>query len=262
LSGNTTSGLAVLSGGTLEAGSGFTLSSFSAGKGVTVEVLSGGSTTNTVSVGNGGTLEFLGGGTGSFKLGSGATLVVGSGFTLSNFAVSKGITEQILVGGTSLNATVSSGGTIVGVGLITGQLTVRSGGTVNANNGFALNISGSPGINAGKVEATGGGILFIESDLVNSASILASGVGAGIGIQNATVSNTSTGLIVASGTNEQIDLFSGTILGGKLQTLKNGLVLAVNGDNTISGTNVVSGSNIEVIGGTLTATNLTIGANT
>jgi hypothetical protein len=65
-----------------------------------------------------------------------------------------------------------------------------------------------------------------------------------------------------AGANEQIDLFSGTILGGKLQTLKNGLVLAVNGDNTISGTNVVSGSNIEVIGGTLTATNLTIGANT
>jgi hypothetical protein len=112
------------------------------------------------------------------------------------------------------------------------------------------------------VEATGGGILFIDSDLVNSASILASGVGAGIGIQNATVSNTSTGLMVASDTNEQIDLFSGTILGGKLQTLKNGLVLAVNGGNTISGTTVVSGSNIEVIGGTLTATNLTIGANT
>jgi hypothetical protein len=106
-----------------------------------VEVLSGGSTTSTVSVGNGGTLEFLRGGNGSFKLGSGATLVVGSGFTLSNFAVSKGITEQIVAGGTSLNATVSSGGTIVGVALIVGQLTVRSGGTVNANNGFALNIS-------------------------------------------------------------------------------------------------------------------------
>ena len=34
-----------------------------------------------------------------------------------------------------------SGGTIVGVGLIAGQLTVSSGGTVNANNGFALTIS-------------------------------------------------------------------------------------------------------------------------
>ena len=58
-----------------------------------------------------------------------------------------------------------SGGTIVGVGLIAGQLTVSSGGTVNANNGFALNISRvHAGVNAGKVEATGGGVLFIESD--------------------------------------------------------------------------------------------------
>ena len=55
-----------------------------------MEVLSGGSTSSTVSVGNGGTLEFLGGGSGSVQVGSGATLVVGSGFTLSNFAVSKG----------------------------------------------------------------------------------------------------------------------------------------------------------------------------
>ena len=112
--------------------------------------------------------------------------------------------------------------------MIAGQLTVRSGGTVNANNGFALRISAgsNTAVNAGKVEATGGGILFIESDLVNSASILASGVGAGISIQNATVSNTSTGLMLVSGTNEQIDLFGGTILGGKLQTTKNAVVLA------------------------------------
>ncbi len=59
----------------------------------------------------------------------------------------------------------ASGGTIVGVGLIAGQLTVSSGGTVDANNGFALShLDGSPAINAGKVEATGGGILFIDSD--------------------------------------------------------------------------------------------------
>jgi hypothetical protein len=227
-----------------------------------VEVLSGGSTTSTVSVGNGGTLEFLSGGGGSFKLGSGATLVVGSGFTLSNFAVSKGVTEQILAGGTSLNATVSSGGTIVGVGLIAGQLAVRSGGTVNANNGFTLTISGIPGINAGKVEATGGGILFIDNDLVNSGTVLASGTGAGMGIQSATISNTSAGVVLVSGAGEQIDLFDGTILGGKLQTTKGGLVLAATGNNAISATTIVSGSNVEVIGGTLTATNVAVGAST
>ena len=91
------------------------------------------------------------------------------------------------------------------------------------------------------MEATGGGVLFIESDLVNSASILASGTGAGIVIQSATVSNTSTGLVLVSGPNEQVDLVGGTILGGKLQTTKNAFVLAAGGNNAISGTTIVSG---------------------
>ena len=156
----------------------------------------------------------------------------------------------------------SSGGTIVGVGLIAGQLTVRSGGTVNANNGFALNISGSPGINAGKVEATGGGVLFIESDLVNSASILASGTGAGIGIQNATSAIPAPAWCWFPARTNRSTSFGGTILGGKLQTTKNAFVLATTGNNAISGTTIVSGSDVQAVGGTLTATNVTIGANT
>jgi len=68
--------------------------------------------------------------------------------------------------------------------------------------------------------------------------------------------------VLISGPNEQVDLVGGTILGGKLQTTKNAFVLAAGGNNAISGTTIVSGSVIQAVGGTLTATNVTIGSNT
>ena len=68
--------------------------------------------------------------------------------------------------------------------------------------------------------------------------------------------------MLVSGPNEQVDLVGGTILGGKLQTTKNAFVLATTGNNAISGTTIVSGSVVQAVGGTLTATNVTIGSNT
>ena len=187
-----------------------------------------------MSVGNSGTLEFLGGGSGSFRTRFGATLVVGSGFTLSNFAVGEGLPEQIVAGGTSLNTTVSSGGTIVGGRPDRGQLTVSSGGASTPTADLRSPSTGSPAINAGKVEATGGGILFIDSDVTVSGAVLCVGVGAGMGVQNATVSNTGGGLVLVSGTGQQLDLFGGTILGGKLQTTTNAFLLATFGHNAIT----------------------------
>jgi hypothetical protein len=100
------------SGGTLEIGSGETLSDFHVNRSVTLEISSGGNVSGAF-VSGGAIFELAGGNAASSTLFSGAILAIGSGAVLGGFTVSRGITEKVRFGGTSISETLRSGGTAI-----------------------------------------------------------------------------------------------------------------------------------------------------
>ncbi len=264
LGGDTTSGLALLSLGTMEVGSGATLGSFIVSKGVTIEVLSGGLATTTVSVGNGGTLELLGGSTASYTLLSGATLGIASGYGLSGQTVSRGVVLKVLAGGAASATTVSSGGTelvasggsdlgvnidakglvrVMSGGFESGA-SIASGGVLIVSSGGAatgVNVAsgGTQTISAGGTSTDlavlgtaldAGTVILSDLALIGSSAVLET-LSGGTAILSGSVTNSGT--LFASGAHSLIDIVSGaTVAGGGNAKIANGVVdIKGGGDN-------------------------------
>jgi hypothetical protein len=216
-----------------------------------------GAQTGTDTVANGKTLEITGAvdNTGTIALnasGGGADLIVVSTATLTgsgkvmlsnnagNVIVSNGAPATL----TNANNTISGAGTIGD-----SHLTLNNQGTIAANDSLALVVStGSNTIaNSGTLEATSSGGLDIDSNVSNSKTIEAVGINAKVVIES-TVTNTTTGLVLASGSGAQVDLDNATIAGGTLQTSgSNALIETVSGStDVLDGGDIRSGSTVEV----------------
>jgi hypothetical protein len=148
---------------------------------------------------------------------------------------------------TNVNNTISGAGTIGD-----SRLTLNNQGTISANGSLALVIAtGSNSVtNSGTLEATSAGGLDINSNVSNSKTIEALGTNAKVVIQSQ-ITDTSVGLILASGSGAQVDLSNATISGGTLQTSgSNAFIETVTGASTLNGGAIASGSTVEINSGT------------
>jgi antigen 43 len=231
------------SGGTLDVLSGATISITKLSGGGTLDVSSGATVRSTILIApvSGGNVRFSGGGTVSMGLNDAISIASGTTFTNVN-------------------------NTIAGAGLLTGSGVFINSGTVEADIGSQpLNIANSAtDVNAGTLKAISSGDLFIGANLINSATIAASG-GGFLEIGGCTVSNTAKGVILASG-GGLAEIFNATVSGGKVEALSGGTVVlsaaGVSGSVTIAagalvetfagGTALVHG-NVHNSGGTLFA---------
>src|SRR5262249_18726765 len=124
----------------------------------------------------------------------------------------------------NVNNTIAGAGFLGDLG---GTLALVNSGTINANNVSAL-VLGASTINAGKLEATASGTLLLLH----------------------TVSNTSTGTILASGSGAHVLLAGATISSGKLQTQAGGEIDVVS-SGTLSDTTIASGSIVDINNGSV-----------
>jgi hypothetical protein len=140
------------------------------------------------------------------------------------------------------------GGGFVGDGTLT--LINRSAAVVNGNHSTsALTISATI-VNSGVLEGTTAPGLAIVGNVSNSKLIEALGAGAALVISGGTVSNTSSGTILASGLGAHVDLLDGTtVSGGTLKTVGFNAVIdtASGGTATFAGGTVASGSVVDVV---------------
>ena len=179
-------------------------------------------------ISNGGSIQVSGGG------GSNAVLEVGGNLTLSGAGT---VTLSTATGGGDAVIQESSGGltltnssTIQGAGVIgSNGLALVNSGTIDANTktGVAgLTLNGGGGItNTGTLEATVGGTLAVDNNVVNTG-----------------------GKITASGTGSIVDLGGVSITGGTL-TAKTGGALETQGTTTLSGVTLATGTTYPVATG-------------
>ncbi len=223
-----------------------------------------------VIVANGATLEL--GGTfvnaGSVTLDGSANLTrleLDGSLTLSGggkVILSGGADNAVVTNGSAATLT-NAGNTITGAGTIgDAHLTLVNSGTIDANTGLPLIIDTAAFTNAGTLEATSAGGLVIDSNVNNSKTIEALGTSATVTIAS-TISNTATGLVLASGTGARVQLDGAVISGGTLRTIGTTAVIeTVSGTtNTIAGATIAGGSLVEATSGTtLTISGGTVGA--
>ena len=218
----------------------------------------------TLSVANGTTLDITGtvDNTGTITLnasGNDAVLAVvgtatltGAGkVTLSNNAGNEVASNGASATLTNANNTISGAGTIGD-----SHLTLINQGTIDANDSLALVVdTGTNTItNSGTLEATSSGGLDIDSNVSNSKTIEALGTNAKVVIEG-TISNTTTGFVLASGSGAQVDLDNATISGGTLETSgSNAFIETVSGStDALDGGTIRSGSTVEINSGTTLA---------
>ena len=177
-----------------------------------------------------------------------ATLTGSGKVTLSNNAGN-------LIGSNGAPATLTNvNNTIAGAGTIgDGNLTLINQGVIDANqsNALVINTGGNTVTNSGTLEAAASGGLVIESNVSNSKTIEAYGTNAKVVIESS-VTNATTGLILASGSGAQVDLDNATISGGKLQTSgSNAFIETVSGStDALNGVTITAGSTVEINAGT------------
>ena len=229
-----------------------------------------GAQAGTLSIANGTTLDITGtvDNTGTVSLNAtantadlavvGAATLTGAGkVTLSNNAGNVITSNGAAATLTNVNNTISGAGAIGD-----SHLTLNNQGTINANDALALVINtGSNTItNSGTLEATSSGGLNIDSNVNNSKTIEALGTNAKVVIES-TVTNTTTGLVLASGSSAQVDLDNATISGGKLQTSgSNAVIETVSGStDALDGGNISSGSTVEINANSALVLNGTVG---
>src|SRR5262249_278306 len=142
---------------------------------------------------------------------------------------------------TNINNTIAGAGQI-GVG--DNELLLTNSGTINANTASALIIETGPDrvINAGILEATSTGGLFIDSNVLNSKTIEALGTSAMVVISGVTITNTASGVILASGSGAHVDLDGATVSGGIVKAMSHGVL-------NVSGGTIGSGTLVETLNG-------------
>ena len=205
---------------------------------------------------NAGSVDLLGGGAivqidRSLTLsGSGTVSLLGDG---NNFIVDN-----------NTSVTLTNHNTIAGAGTIGDSfMKLVNSGTINANNSVGLSVDAAVinagkmegttsgiglyivggGTNAGTIEATTGGYVAIDSAFTNSKTIEALGSGQ-VQIFGGTVSNTSNGVVLASGSHAIVYL-QDTIVGGTLKTSAGGQIL-VTENSVLSGVTIGLGTVLDV----------------
>ena len=220
----------------------------------TLSIADGTTLEMTGAVSNTGTITLNATGNGADLSVMGAAVLTGAGkVTLSNNGGNDITSDGAPSTLTNVDNTISGAGTIGD-----SNLTLINQGTINANGSLALvlNTGNNTITNSGTLEATSSGGLDIDSNVNNSKTIEALGTNAKVVIQGV-ITDTATGLILASGSGAQVDLNNATIVGGKLQTSgSTAFIETVRGStNMLEGGTISSGSTIEInAGSTLTLT--------
>ena len=216
-----------------------------------------GTQAGTRSVANGTVLDITGtiNNTGTIALnatGNGADLAVVTSATLTGSGkVTLSNNAGNLIGSNGAPATLTNvNNTIAGAGTIgDGNLILINQGVIDANqsNALVINTGGNTVTNSGTLEAAASGGLVIESKVSNSKTIEAYGTNAKVVIESS-VTNATTGLILASGSGAQVDLDNATISGGKLQTSgSNAFIETVSGStDALNGVTITAGSTVEI----------------
>ncbi|HEX3945322.1 MAG TPA: Ig-like domain-containing protein, partial [Rhizomicrobium sp.] len=196
---------------------------------------------------NSGTIGLNASGNGAELAIVGPATLTGSGkVTLSNNAGNTIGSNGAAATLTNANNTISGAGTIGD-----SDLALINQGTIDANDRTALvlNTGSNTITNAGMLEATSSGGLDIDSNVDNSKIIEALGTNAKVVLES-TITNTTTGMVLASGSGAQVDLDNATISGGTLQTSsRNALIETVAGtSDELDGGDISSGSTVEING--------------
>ena len=201
---------------------------------------------------------------GSEIFGAGTILEAGmSGTVTIRTTLTDSATSLILASGASAhvdldNATIlggvlkTSGATTAVIETVSGStdvlsgVSVAAGSLIEAVNG-TLVLRGSAA-NSGTVAALSGGVVTVSGPVANSGTLVGSG---GTVRLSSTATDTPLGLILASGTGAHVELDAATVLGGRLQTIGTGAVIeTASGSSVLSGTTILAGSLVEVTDGT------------
>jgi hypothetical protein len=237
-----------------------TLSNTTIASGSIVDIDDGGTLVLAGRIANSGLISGLGSSLGASLAISGAVVLSGGGRVL----LSPSGPNQVV--GLGSGATLSNvNNTIAGFGVIGlgGNLALVNSGTINANSGAVLLLTGGARtLNAGTLEATTSGVLLLATNVSNTKTIAALGASADVGINAATIFNTGAGVVLVSGSGAHVDLNNATISGGKLQTSGAGVIETQNGTiNALSACTIGVSSLLEATSGaTLLLTGGTIGA--
>jgi hypothetical protein len=239
-----------------------TLSDTTIASGSIVDIQNGGTLTLAGRIANSGLISALGSANPTALAISGAVVLSGGGQV--SLLSPSGNNRIVAVSGGATLSNVNN--TIAGAGIIGsgGSLALVNSGTINANSGATLQLTGlASTLNAGTLEATTSGLLILATDVHNNKTIAALGAGADVSINNsATISNGVAGVILASGSGAHVDLNNATISGGKLQTLGAGAVIETQTGTSdlLSGCTIAAASLLEATSGAaLTLTSGTIG---
>jgi autotransporter passenger strand-loop-strand repeat protein len=145
-------------------------------------------------------LEVFGGATNTAATyGSGATLVVGSGFTQAGFGVANGVTVVVSSSGSASGTTISSGGTEV----------VSSGGALDGATlaGGTLEITSGAILGSGTIGYASGGVLRLDDSQSFGTTISGFGIPGGIDLVDVAYNSATTTLNF----QEAISNLSGTL---------------------------------------------------
>ena len=210
---------------------------------------------------------------GSEIFGAGTILEAGmSGTVTIRTTLTDSATSLILASGASAhvdldNATIlggvlrTSGATTAVIETVSGTTDVLSGVSVAAGSLIEA-VSGTLVLrgnvaNSGTVAALRGGVVTVSGPVANSGTLVASG--GGTVRLSSTVTDTTLGLILASGNSAHVELDAASVLGGRLQTIGAGAVIeTASGSSVLSGVTILAGSLVEVTDGTTLALSGTI----
>ena len=194
---------------------------------------------------------------GNITVQNGAALDTGDTFTNSGTVAVSGVA--------GVSGAINNGGTIEAIGAgdvaLAGLVINTAAGTIDGDGMVsALTLTGSIG-NAGLIEAKTSKGLVISGTAANSKTIQALGTSAMVEIVSTIVTDTSGGLIEASGSGAQIALNGATIISGKLETIGVNATIGIVSGSTVSiGGATVTAASLAEVGGTLVLSNVALGA--
>ena len=240
-----------------------------AGK-ITIEdaaTLGFGATATSTTFNNTGTVTLNSSGAATDLVIAGAVTLAGTGKVIlagnaNNGIVSNGSPATLTNGNATAGNTISGYGTIGDGNLI---LVNQAKGIVNGSDAtHQLDINSSIVTNAGLIEATGGGGLAFETNLITNTSMIealsTSSAGASVSFNGGPIVNTG-GTLFASGTNASIVINGDSVTGGTFNsTGTNAAINFQNSNNTITGVtnngvlNLQTGAHVTLAGSTFSNT--------
>jgi hypothetical protein len=195
----------------------------------------------------------------SWKTGAGGNFSSAAKWTLGSTPTSSQEASLAVAGTYTVSVTSGASATVAALSIAdkTATLLVMSGGTFSATSGTGVDA------NLGTIAVNSGGTLDIGGTVNNSGTIEALGGNASALLNSTTVDDVSSGVILASGAGAQVDLDNATISGGTLKTSASGAAIETvsGGVNSIAGVAIAGGAVVEATSGsTLTLSGGTIGS--